>query len=496
MQGIKWKKWNDAAFEQARKEAKPVFLWIEYRGCRACAQMADESFGDLAITTRLNRDYVPIRIDRDERPDIDRHYQRVFSTMLGKEGGWPLSLFLSAEKKPLYVSAYIPSEARDGMMGMGDLLDVIVRKYTEDPEAFGRKGEEALSALRPRDSVEATHIDPKALATTLRKQILDVYDTQYGGYGESPKHLHVALLKTVLVLHEVEGEAEPILSLRATLEHLMDSPMWDNERGGFFCCSLDEAWQMPQRRKSLAENAILAIVLLRTADATGEMLYRERAYQICDWGLERIREKPTRLLCAGEIDGEIDRRIFAAPNALMAAALMRAAQTQERYRPEALGLLNALMEQMLSGAQLRHQLGEPDTVTYLVDYAALAAAQLGAYDLTGNHHFVATAGEIASAAIRRFYDRGYWAVGDGEWSDPTVFVDTTLPSPAATITIVLHRLSELLDKAYTPFVEQTLAVASYELMRRPIAKAGMAEAALRVYGSKSEERGMRKQELS
>jgi len=492
MAEIQWQEWKNETFERAEAEGKALFVWIQYRGCRACGKMAEESFSDALIVERLHADFIPIRIDRDERPDIDRHFQRVFSVMLGKEGGWPLTLFLRPDKKPLYVSAYVPPEARDGMMGLGELLDLVARARAEDPAGFGRKGEEALRELTPPVTIEATRIDPKALATMLRKQILNVYDAKHGGYGEGPKYLHVALLKAALVLQDVEGEVEPIHSLRHTLERLMAAPMWDAETGGLYCCALDEAWQVPQRRKSLAENAIMAIIYLRTAEATGEMLYRETAYRICDWALEKMQDGVSGLLYTGEIEGEVDQRIFTAPNALMAAALMMAAQSEDRYRPDALGLLNALMDRMLSGVQLRHQLRGEDTVTYLVDYAALSAALLAAYDLTGNQHFVATSGEIASAAIRRFYDKGRWGVGDGEWNDPTVFVDTTLPSPAATITMVLHRLSELLDKAYTPFVEQTLAVASYELMRRPVAKAGMAEAALRVYGVKNEEIGMRK----
>jgi uncharacterized protein YyaL (SSP411 family) len=368
------------------------------------------------------------------------------------------------------------------MMGLGELLDLVARKYADDPVGFGTKGSEALQALDLPTTIEATRIDPHALATTLRKQILDVYDPIHGGYGESPKHLHVALLKAALVLHDAEGEVEPIHTLRHTLDTLMVAPIWDARHGGFYCCSNDAEWQMPQARKSLAENAIMAIVYLRAAEVTGEGDYRRWAYRICDWALAEMREGKSSLFFAGQIDGTPDRRIFAAPNALMTAALMLAAQSEDRYRPDALGALNSLMETLLSGSQLQHQMGQEDTITYLVDYAALGAALLSAWDLTGNQHFVATAGEVASAAIRRFYDNGRWAVGDGEWNDPTVFVDTTLPSPAATIVMVLHRLSDLLDKSYAPFVEQTLAVASYALMRRPIAKAGMAEAALRVYG--------------
>ncbi len=487
MKTIKWEQWGEETFARARDEGRAVFLWITYRGCRACAQMEEESFADPKIAEKINTQFVPIRVDRDEHPDINRHFQRVFGVMLAKEDGWPLTLFLAPDRTPLYVAAYVPDEARDGMMGLETLLDLVAKKYAEDPEGFAQKGKEALEQLAPRQSIEATQIDPDALSKILSKQIVDVYDSKHGGYGETPKHHHVALLMAALELHTYAGEVEPLHSLRHTLDSMLEAPIWDEDAGGFYCCTLDEAWQIPQQRKSLAENAVLAFVLIRADQALNEGAphYREAAYRIGDWALRSMKDPASGLCINGVIDGEDDPRIFTAPNALIVMALLTMARSEERYRPDALELLHRLMETMLSGLQLRHQLGTSDATTYLVDYAALGLALLTAYDLTRNEHFLATAGEIAGAAIRRFYDRGFWAVGDGEWNDPTVFVDTTLPSPAATITHVLHRLSKELDEDYAPFVHQTLAVASYQLMRRPIAKAGMAEVALQVYGEGS-----------
>jgi uncharacterized protein YyaL (SSP411 family) len=477
MHEITWQKWDERAFEKAQDEGKPIFLWIDYRGCRACAQMEEESFTRESIVSQLNGHFVAIRVDRDEYPDIDRHYQRVFEVMSGKEGGWPLTLFIDAGKKPLYVSAYVPAEDRDGMLGLEKLLELVHQKHAQDPIAFGEKGEEALRELTPKQSIQATQIDRDALATTLRKQIREVHDVANGGYGGSPRHLHAAMLKAALVLHEAEHEAEPFRSVLTTLDAMLASPIWDSS---FYCCTLDEAWQTPQKRKSVAENAMMMSVLLRTADLSGEPRYWEAAFAIGDWALNAMRDPDTRLFYAGEIDAEVDRRIFAAPNAMMTTALLQAAYFNDHSRPDALGALNGLMEKMLTGVQLRHMMEGSDSVTYLVDYATLAEALLAAYDLTKNRHFAATAGEIANAAIRRFYDNGHWGVGDGEWGDPTVFVDTTLPSPAATIVKVLDRLTRTLDSVYDGFVQQTLAVASYQLMRQPVAKAGMAEAVLRM----------------
>ncbi len=487
MKMIKWEEWGDKAFARARETGRAVFLWITYRGCRACARMEEESFADPEITEKIHTQFVPVHVDRDEHPDVDRHFQRVFHAMLGKEEGWPLTLFLAPDYTPLHMAAYVPPEARDGMMGMETLLDLVAKQYAADPEALSQKGKNALSQLLPKQSIEATQIDPEALATVLRRQMHDAYDPKHGGYGETPKYPHIGLLMAGLQLHAYDGGVEPFHSLRYTLDRILEAPIWDTKNGGMFCCTLDEAWQVPQHRKHLAENAMMVRVLLR-ADAMADdsdKRYSEAAYALCDWGLKSMRDSISGLCIHGEIDGAKDTRIFTAPNALMATALLIAAQSEERFRPDALELLHRLMEMMLSGFELHHQLGTSDTTTYLVDYAALGLALLAAYDLTQNEHFLATAGEIAGAAIRRFYDRGFWAVGDGEWRDPTVFVDTTLPSPAATITHVLHRLSRELDGDYAPFVQQTLAVSSYQLMRRPIAKAGMAEVALQVYGEGS-----------
>ena len=482
MEQIRWQEWNDQTLDRAKSEGKPLFVWIDYRGCRACAQMEQESLADPAIAGRIMETMVPVRIDRDEHPDIDRHFQRLFSVANGKEGGWPLTLFLSPELIPLYVAAYLPPVGQGGLNGLPETIDLVMRNWTENHDAFVAKGKALLEELALPERIEATRIDPEALTVTLRRQILEVYDPENGGYGSAPKQLHVSLLKMIPVLLTYREDAELSASYRHTLDKLMTSPIWDAVGKGFYCCTEDDAWQQPRLRKSLAENAIMAIAYFRAAELTGEAAYREQGYRICDWALTKMNGGSEHLFYAGEIDGEMDRRIFFAPNALMAAAMMLAATQEDRYRPDALGILHHLMEEMVHGRHIRHgDVGNTET-GYLVDYAALGAALLFAFDLTGNDQFINTAGEFASEALRRFYDRGRWTVGDGAWKDPTVFVDTTLPAPAATMVMVLHRLSILLDKAYAPFVEQTLAVASYELMRRPIAKTAMAEAALRVYG--------------
>ncbi len=492
MATIKWQKWKEDLLDQAETANKPLLLWIDYRGCQTCARMEAESFADPVITERVMQEVVPVRVDRDEYPDIDRHFQRVFEVHTGKEGGWPLTLFVAQDGTPLHVDAYLPPRMQEGKMGFSEVLDLVVRNWREDREGFIAKGRASLERLALPTRIEATRIDPEALVSTLRSQIEEVYDPEHGGYGDAPKHLHVSLMKMLPVLLAQREDESLKAGYHHTLKQMMERRIWDRVRGGFFCCSGDAAWQEPVGRKSLAENAIMAIACLRAAEMTGMETCRGHAYKIADWALERMKDPATGLFHAGEIDGVADERILFAPNALMAAALLSAAGSEDRFRADALGTLHQLMERMVRGEQIVHQDGSGNATTYLADYATLGAALLMAYDLTGNDHFVDSAGEFASEALRRFYDRGRWSVGDGRWRDPTVFVDTSLSSPAATMVMVLNRLSKLLDKAYFPFVEQTLAVASYELMRRPIAKAAMAEAALRVYGGTNEEIGMRK----
>ena len=475
MEAIRWAQWGNAALEQARKEQRAVFLWITYQGCWACAQMEEESFADSKIVERLNTHFVPIRIDRDERPDLDRHFQRVFTTMLGKEEGWPLTLFLDPDRIPLYAAAYVPPEARDGMMGLGSMLELVARKYAEDRPTLLAKGEEVLAQLTMPASLTATRLDRQVLGATFADQFREVYDEEHAGLGRAPKYLRVSTLEAALGWGEQVEESGLSDRVSETLDTMLASEVWDEAEGGWYCCALDAAWHIPQHRKRLGENARMIVLLLRAGNIFDEPRYTEAAIRIADWARALMQDRQTKLFYAGTLEESIDRRLFLAPNAMMATALCQLAHQEDRFRPDALGTLHAVMEHFQKGDDLVHQYAEETGVTFFEDYVGLAQAFLAAHDLTGNQQFSLSASTFVHAAIRRFYQHGFWHVGDGEFRDPSPFVDGEFFSPVGEMIGILNRLSREVDPGYKPFADQTLSVASYDLMRHPISQAKMVE---------------------
>ena len=478
MATLSWQKWGEATFEKAREQGKPLLIWVNHAGCRACRQMEEESFGDPEIVRLIEAGYVPIRIDRDERPDVDRHFQRVFTTLLGKEEGWPLTLFLDPDHIPLYAAAYVPPEARDGMMGFGSMLELIARKYAEDRPTLLAKGKEVLAQLAMPASLTATRLDRQALGTTLAHQFRDVYDEEHSGLGTAPKYLRTSTLEAALSWGEQEEEGTLLDRVSETLDTMLASGVWDEAEGGFYCCALDAAWQIPYRRKDLGENARMIVLLLRAGKILKNPGYTEVATRIADWARVQMQDHRTKLFHAGTLEESIDRRLFLAPNAMMVTALCQLAQQEDRFRADALGTLHAVMEYFQKGDDLVHQYTEETGVTFFEDYVWLAKAFLAAFDLTGNQQFSLSASTFVHAAIRRFYQHGFWRVGDGEFRDPAPFVDGEFSSPAGEMIGVLNRLSVEVDPGYKPFADQTLSVASYDLMRHPISQAKMAESAL------------------
>jgi uncharacterized protein YyaL (SSP411 family) len=158
--------------------------------------------------------------------------------------------------------------------------------------------------------------------------------------------------------------------------------------------------------------------------------------------------------------------------------MLRLSKSNSYFHPEAMGLMSKLMDLVTIGDEIYHQAGKDGSDLYLEDYAAMAEAMISASELNGNDNFMISASEVAGAAIRKFYNNGFWIISDGDFGDPVSFLDTNVPSPAAAMTMVLGRLGVETDRAYMPFVHRTFMVASYNLMRQPVSMSSMTQAAL------------------
>jgi len=184
---VDWYPWSEEAFAKAKKENKPIFLSIGYSSCHWCHVMERESFEDEKIAKILNERFISIKVDKEERPDIDRHFQSVYQLMHRRAGGWPTSIFLTETLKPFYAATYIPPEPRYGMMGFDQLLRLISEKYTNEKELLTQKAEEILGSLDPKqNSIQATELD-LSLIERVQKQAKQLFDGTNGGFGSAPK---------------------------------------------------------------------------------------------------------------------------------------------------------------------------------------------------------------------------------------------------------------------------------------------------------------------
>ena len=262
---VDWYPWGAEALERAKREDKPILLSVGYSACHWCHVMAHESFEDPAIAAVMNEHFVCIKVDREERPDVDAIYQKVVALM-GQGGGWPLTVFLTPAQRPFYGGTYFPPSDRYGRPGFPRLLaalaDLWANKRDEaDKQAdsfmdgfadLARSIDEDSEKAAPERSPVATAELHEALGRVLAR-----FDAEWGGFGRAPKFPNVPVLELLLALARLEPEGEAGPALRLTLERMWRGGIYDHLRGGFARYSVDREWLIPHFEKMLYDNALL-----------------------------------------------------------------------------------------------------------------------------------------------------------------------------------------------------------------------------------------------
>ena len=288
---VAWYPWGEEAFEKAKRENKPIFLSIGYSSCHWCHVMERESFENEAIAGILNDHFISIKVDREERPDIDKHFQEVYQLMNGRPGGWPTSLFLTDELKPFYAATYIPPEPRYGLMGFGQLLQTIHSKYQSDKKTLAEKADEILGFINPsKNKIQATRLDP-SIIERFESQAKQLFDSRDGGFNTAPKFPQVSTLDLLLDSYRLTGNREALDMVTRTLKSMARGGFYDRVDGGFCRYSTDNAWLVPHFEKMTYDNALLSGLYLKTYSVTGKKFYRSIAFETIDFMLERMSEK-------------------------------------------------------------------------------------------------------------------------------------------------------------------------------------------------------------
>jgi len=471
---VDWYPWGDEAFTKARAEDKPVLLSVGYAACHWCHVMEHESFEDDETAALMNERYVNIKVDREERPDVDSLYMDAVVALTG-HGGWPMTVFLTPEGEPFLGGTYYPPEPRHGLPSFKQVLVAISDAYRERRGDVASQARSLVEAVR-RSAELAPSSDPltESLLRDASRALRGQFDAEWGGWGGAPKFPQASTLEFLLRMH-LRGDEDALPMVTSTLDAMAAGGMYDLVGGGFHRYSVDEAWLVPHFEKMLYDNALLVSTYLHTWVVTGEKGYRSVVEHTIDYMLRELRlpeggfasaqdadtegvEGLTftwtpeeglraellhpfehgRFIVRGELNTEERERLFsirqerlqparddkaiAAWNGLALAALAEAGRRLERsdYVDAARELGEFLLGPLSTESRLHRtfRAGQAKGTGYLEDYADVANGLLELHIATGELRWLEEANRLARLAVELFADeeRGgfYLSPVDGE----------------------------------------------------------------------------------
>ena len=297
---VDWLPWGEEAFYRAGHEDKPVFLSIGYSTCHWCHVMARESFEDSQVAALLNRYYIPVKVDREERPDVDSVYMQACQALTGS-GGWPLTIIMTADKQPFFAGTYIPKNSRGNQAGLIPLLSAIARRWAEDRESLLKTAGEIgsfLSAQREPSPAEPGEDKLKAAAA----QLAAAYDREYGGFGTAPKFPSPHDLLFLLRLAHFTGDKEQRQMVDNSLRQMYRGGIYDHFGGGFSRYSTDREWLAPHFEKTLYDNALLSFLYTEAWQEGHTALYRDVAENTLDYCLRVLKAEGGGFFSAQDAD--------------------------------------------------------------------------------------------------------------------------------------------------------------------------------------------------
>jgi uncharacterized protein len=502
---VDWYPWGDEAFAKARAEDKPILLSVGYAACHWCHVMEHESFEDEGTAALMNERFVSVKVDREERPDVDSLYMDAVVALTG-QGGWPMTVFLTPEGEPFLGGTYYPPEPRHGLPSFQQVLSAVSDAYRERRGDVSRQASAIVEAVR-HSAALAPSTDPLTesmlgeASRTLQRQ----FDREWGGWGGAPKFPQASTLEFLLQMH-LRGADDALPLVRQTLEAMAAGGMYDVVGGGFHRYSVDREWLVPHFEKMLYDNALLAAAYLHGWVVTGVERYRRVTEETLDYMLRELllpeggfasaqdadtdgvegltftwtaeEGVPSELLrpfehgrsvLRGELSDDERARLFeireqrpkplrddkaiAAWNGLALAALAEAGRRFERadYLDAARHLGQFLLGPLSDGDRLHRtfRAGEAKGTGYLEDYADAAHGLLALHVATGELRWLQEANRLARLAVELFADdeRGgfYLSPVDGEKlvARKKDLEDHPTPSGNSMLASVLLRLARI-----------------------------------------------------
>ena len=309
---VDWYPWGEEAFETARKSNKPVFLSIGYSTCHWCHVMEHESFSDQGVAELMNQAFVSIKVDREERPDLDDHFMNV-SRLLTGTGGWPLTIVMTPQRKPFYAATYIPRENAYGRMGMLELIPRISDLWQNRREDVDESAEAIAADLGKLDGPGSSGFAAgPGVAADAARALSGLYDATNGGFGSAPKFPMPTIFGLLLRAWKRDGNSRALEMVTRTLSAMRSGGIYDQVGFGFHRYSTDAHWRVPHFEKMLYDQALHCLAYTEAWQATGAEAWKETAREICAYVLRDLALPEGAFATAEDADSEgVEGRFYA-----------------------------------------------------------------------------------------------------------------------------------------------------------------------------------------
>ena len=301
---VEWFPWGPDALDLAKRLNKPILLSIGYSACHWCHVMERESFEDPRIAALMNESFVCVKVDREERPDLDEIYMHATLALNHGQGGWPMTVFLTPEQEPIFAGTYYPPTDRWGRPGFSTVLTKIAEYWRTDAEGLRRQARDVTERLRKEMHVAAPISVGEAEISQAVAQFAEEFDARYGGFGRAPKFPPATGLSLLLRRYDQTGDEHILTMVRTTLDAMAAGGMYDQVGGGFARYSTDERWLVPHFEKMLYDNALLTRTYLEAYQRTGDLLYRRVATETLEYVLHEMTSPESGFYSATDADSE------------------------------------------------------------------------------------------------------------------------------------------------------------------------------------------------